>query len=96
MTRRRVAALTLCALFVVFFLSAFSLAAVHAHVHCYHDTCSVCQTIHLTESLLRQLIAGFAAILAAAFARVASPRVRAACVALPHPTLVSMKVKLTD
>jgi hypothetical protein len=96
MTRRKYAALIVCALFAVFVLSAFSLAIVHFHVHCYHDSCPVCQTIQRTEALLRQFYVGFIALLAAVFARVLAPRFLAGGIFISHPTLVSMKVKLTD
>ncbi len=96
MTRRKYASLIVCALFAVFVLSAFSLAIVHFHVHCYHDSCSVCQTIQRTEALLRQFIVGFMALRAAVFARVLAARFSAGGIFLSHPTLISMKVKLTD
>lgn len=96
MTRRKYAALIVCALFAVLVLSAFSLAIVHFHVHCYRDTCSVCQTIQRAEALLRQAFAGFVAILAAGFARFVLAPVHARGLSMPRPTLVSMKVKLTD
>lgn len=96
MTRRRFAALVVCALFAVFVLSSFSLAAVHFHTHCYHDTCPICKTIRRTDALLRQFYAGFAVPLAAAFARFVLAPILARVFFLSRPTLVSMKVKLTD
>ena len=96
MTRRKFAALIVCALFAVFVLSSFSLALVHFHTHCYQDTCPICKTIQRTDALLRQLYAGFLVALSAAFARFVLAPVLARGLSLSRPTLVSMKVKLTD
>lgn len=96
MTRKKTAALIVCVLFAIFVLSAFSLAIVHFHVHCYHDSCPVCQIIQRTEALLRQFFVGFIAVLAAVFARVFAACFFAGGISISHPTLVSMKVKLTD
>lgn len=96
MTRRKFAALVLCALFVVFVISTFSLTVVHSHAHCDHDTCPICKTIERTEALLKQLYACFVAVLAAAFVRHITAPVQALGQSFPHPTLVSLKVKLSN
>ena len=54
------------------------------------------KTIRRTDALLRQLYSGFVVLLAAAFARFVLAPVRARGFFLSRPTLVSMKVKLTD
>jgi len=96
MTRRKFAALIICALFAVFVFSSFSLVVVHSHAHCNHLTCPICKTIQRTDALLRQLYAGFVVALTAALARFVLAPVPARGFFLSHPTLVSMKVKLTD
>lgn len=96
MRRRRIAALIICALFAFVLFSSLTLAVVHSFHECPGETCPICRTIHQTEALLKLFYAGCFLASSALVASHLIVRTPVCGISLPRPTLISMKVKLTD